>query len=322
MPPLQLSIIIVNFRTPGFVIDCLETLLPDLDRVDAKVVIVDNHSADDSAEIIQAWLMQHDIAGKALFVQSEHNAGFASGNNIGIKSCKARLYLLLNSDTLIRPGAIPIMLDTALRFPQAGLISPRLEWPDGTGQESCFRFPTPFSELIAASQTGLVAWCFSRYTVAWSVQTQIAHPQWTSFACVLIRDEVFQQLGLLDEGYFMYFEDVEFCHRVGQAGWEIVHNPKARVVHLRGGSSPVKKQTRLKKRVPRYFYESRTRYFYQAFGWLGFMSANLLWWAGRIISGIRQLLGRSDKAVIEGQWLDIWTNWRNPLKHYTLPNHE
>lgn len=319
LPPLQLSIVIVNFRTPKFVIDCLTTLLPELDGIDGRVVVVDNHSSDDSPEIIRAWLTQHDVAGKVLFVQSKHNSGFADGNNIGIKSCNARYYLLLNSDTLIRPGAIRIILDTAMRFPEAGLISPRLEWPDGAGQESCFRFLTPLSELIAAAQTGLIARWLSRYIVAWPVQTQIARPQWTSFACVLVRNEVFQQVGLLDDGYFMYFEDVEFCHRARKAGWEIVHNPEARVVHLRGGSSPVKKQTQLKKRVPRYFYESRTRYFYQTFGWLGLISANLLWWAGRIISGTRQLLGRSDKAAIEGQWLDIWTNWRNPLKHYTLP---
>lgn len=319
LPLLQLSIVIVNFRTPGFVIDCLKTLLPELDGIGGQVVVVDNHSADDSPEIIRAWLAQHDIAGKVLLVQSEHNSGFASGNNIGIKSCNARYYLLLNSDTLIRPGAIRIILDTAMRYPAAGLISPRLEWPDGTGQESCFRFMTPFSELISASQTGLIERLLSRYIVACPVQTQTARPQWTSFACVLVKDEVFQQVGLLDDGYFMYFEDAEFCHRARKAGWEIVHNPEARVVHLRGGSSPVKEQTRLKKRVPRYFYESRTRYFYQTCGWLGLTSANLLWWFGRAVSGTRQLLGRSDKAAIERQWLDIWTNWRNPLKHYTSP---
>jgi hypothetical protein len=151
------------------------------------------------------------------------------------------------------------------------------------------------------------------------VQTEIAWPQWTSFACVLIKDEVFQQIGLLDEGYFMYYEDVEFCHRANKAGWPIVHNPEARVVHLRGGSSSVKKQTKLKKRVPRYFYESRTRYYYQTYGWVGLTAANLLWWSGRTISKTRQIMGRSDKIAIEGQWLDIWTNWLNPLKPYTAP---
>jgi N-acetylglucosaminyl-diphospho-decaprenol L-rhamnosyltransferase len=319
LPLVQLSIVIVNFRTPVFVIDCLTTLLPELVGLDARVIIVDNNSADDSPEIITTWLKLHDVAGNVLFVQSEHNSGFASGNNIGIKSCPAQYYLLLNSDTLIRPNAIRIMLETAIRFPEAGLISPRLEWLDGKAQESCFRYPTPFSELIGASNTGLIAWLLNRYIVALPVQTEIARPQWTSFACVLVNSSVFQQIGLLDEGYFMYFEDVEYCYRARKAGWEIVHNPEARVVHLRGGSSPVKDQTRLKKRIAKYFYESRTRFFYQTCGWLGLTSANLLWWLGRVVSGTRQLLGRSDKAVNERQWLDIWTNWLNPLKHYDLP---
>lgn len=315
----SLSCVIVNYRTPYLVQDCLASLLPELDGMDAHVVVVDNYSGDNSSEVIRAWLDRHDAGGKVVFVQSAKNGGFAAGNNIGIKAQKAQYYLLLNSDTLIRPAAIRVILETALNFPEAGLISPRLEWPNGTGQESCFRFPSPFSELSDASDTGVIDRLLANYIVALPVQTQIAHPQWTSFASVLIKDDVFRQVGLLDEGYFMYFEDVEFCHRANKAGWSIVHNPEARVVHLRGGSSSVKKQTKLKKRVPRYFYASRTRYYYQTYGWLGLTAANLLWWTGRTISKARQLMGRSDKAAIEGQWLDIWTNWLNPFKPYTLP---
>ena len=316
---MLLSVVIVNFRTPKLVADCLDTLLPELVGMDARVVVVDNHSGDDSADIIRAWLGTHDAEDKVTFVQSDKNAGFAAGNNIGIKVHKAQQYLLLNSDTLVRPGAMRTLLDTARDYPDAGLVSPRLEWPDGAGQESCFRFPAPLSEFSSASKTGLIDRLLGKYIVALPVQTQIARPQWTSFACVLIKDEVFQKIGLLNEGYFMYYEDVEFCHRAGKAGWTIVHNPAARVAHLRGGSSPVKEQTRLKKRVPRYFYESRARYYYQVYGWSGLTAANLLWWLGRLVSGTRQLLGRSDKAAIEGQWLDIWTNWLDPLKSYTPP---
>jgi len=315
----QLSIVIVNYRTPKFVIDCLTTLLPELDGLDVRVVVVDNHSEDDSPVIIRAWLARHDVGGRVMVVESEHNSGFSGGNNTGIQSLNAHNYLLLNSDTLIRPGAIRIILDTAMRFPEAGLVSPRLEWPDGVGQESCFRFPTPFSELSSASQTGLVDRLLEKYIVALPVQTQIAWPQWTSFACVLVKDELLREVGLMDDGYFMYFEDIEYCHRARKAGWGIVHNPEARVVHLRGGSSPVKERTRLKQKLPKYYYESRTRYFYQTYGWLGLTSANLLWWLGRVVSGVRQLLGRSDKAAIEGKWLDIWINWLHPLKSYKSP---
>lgn len=314
-----LSCVIVNYRTPHYLINCLPGLLSEIEAIDASITIVDNKSGDDSVKTIREWISLNGVGHKVCVIESASNAGFAAGNNIGIKAHRAQYYLLINSDTLVRAGAIRAILDTAIKFPEAGVISPRLEWPDGAGQESCFQFPSPASELIAASQTGFVARCLNRYVVAWPVQKKIVRPQWTSFACVLVRHEVFQQVGLLDDGYFMYFEDVEFCLRARRAGWEIVHNPDAHVVHLRGGSSPVKERTRLKKRLPKYFYESRTRYFHQAFGWFGLTGANLLWWAGRSMSGTRQLLGRTDKSAIQGQWLDIWTNWLHPLKRYTAP---
>lgn len=314
-----LSIVIINYRTPKLLTDCLKTLLPDLKDIDARIVIVDNYSNDDSSLYIKKWITENDTESKVVFVQSNINAGFAAGNNIGIKALEANYYLLLNSDTLVRKGSIHTILDTVKLYPKAGLISPRLEWPDGEGQESCFRFHNPLSEFIRAAQTGFIDRLLNRFIVALPVQTQIINSEWTSFACVLVRSEVFQQIGMLDEGYFMYFEDAEFCHRAYKSGWKIVHNPDVRIVHLRGGSSPVKENAKLKKRLPLYYYESRARYFYQLYGWFGLTLANVFWSLGRVISKARQLLGRDDKAVSEKQWLDIWANWLHPLRIYTHP---
>lgn len=314
-----LAIVVVNYKTPEFVTDCMSTLLPELENLKAKVVIVDNNSGDDSSTVIKNWLAEHDKAGVVLFVQSHFNGGFAAGNNIGIKAIRADYYLMLNSDTLVRKGSIQRLLDTALAHPEAGIISPRLEWPDERGQESCFVYPSPFSELMLAAQTGAIDRILGKYIVAMPLQSQLAYPDWTSFACALVPAEVFQQLGLLDEGYFMYFEDTEFCHRVKKAGWQIIHNPEARVVHLRGGSSPVKQRTLQKKRLPSYYYESRTRLFFQISGYWGLIAANLMWHLGRILSLGRQALGRQDKAAVEKQWRDIWTNCSRPLGQYTHP---
>lgn len=315
----ELTVVILNYRTPQYVTDCLVTLLPELSDLNAQVVVVDNDSRDGSAETISRWINSHAAEGVVKVLCSSTNLGFASGNNQGIRMYSSRYYLLLNSDTLVRPDAIATLIQTANSFPQAGLFSPRLEWPDGKGQESCFRFHTPFSELIAASKTGIIERFLQQYVIAMPVHETLASPQWTSFACVLIRAEVFREVGLLDEGYFMYFEDVEYCHRARQAGWRVVHNPAARVVHLRGGSSPVKERARQNRRLPKYFYESRARFFFQCYGWPGLTAANLLWWAGYAVSRSRQMLGRSDKAAIERQWLDIWTNWLRPMKAFTIP---
>lgn len=317
---IDLTIVIINYRTANMVIDCLETLLPQLDNESSRVSLIDNDSGDGSDKIIKAWIEEHDKNSLVNFIKSESNLGFSGGNNIGINTIESDYYLLLNSDTLLRKDSIKKLLNTASRHKDAGLISPRLEWPDGTGQESCFRFHTPISELLGAAQTGFIDRIFKNTKVALPVQTKIIYPEWTSFACVLIRHEVLQKIGLMDDGYFMYFEDAEFCFRTRKAGWKILHDPSASVVHLRGGSSPVKENTKLKKRLPKYYYESRARYFYQLYGWSGLTLANILWSSGRLISITRQIFGRPDKAVSEKQWLDIWTNWLDPLKNYIPPS--
>src|SRR5262249_47653120 len=139
--------------------------------------------------------------------------------------------------TIVRPDAISVLLQTAERYPETGVVSPRLEWPDGTPQESCFRDLSPISEFIDAARTGPITAALKRFDVPLPVSDTLVRPQWTAFACVLVPHQLLQQIGLLDDHFFMYFEDVEFCRRTRKAGWEIIHNPQAKVIHLRDGSS-------------------------------------------------------------------------------------
>jgi GT2 family glycosyltransferase len=314
-----LLVVIVNYRTPDLVIQCLKALLPELKGTDAKVVVVDNNSQDDSCEMIQNWISNDCHTKMVSIISSQDNCGFSGGNNVGIKKFEAQFYLLLNSDTYVRKGAISRMLDTAVKYPDAGIISPRLEWPSGEGQESCFRFHSPISEFARAAQTGVIDRLLIKYLVPLHLKDEISEPQWTSFACVLIKRKVFCNVGLLDDGYFMYFEDIEFCHRALKSGWKVLNDYRARVVHLRGGSSPVKARANARKRLPRYYYESRTRYFCQVFGWSGLILANILWMLGRVISISRQFTGRHDKKVIALEWRDIWINCISPYQPYTHP---
>lgn len=318
---IELAIIIVNYKTPSLLIDCLSGLLPELEHMNAIVTVVDNHSGDGSVNQISQWLAEHDLLKKVIVIESPSNSGFSGGNNLGIKSVNANYYLLLNSDTLIRPGAIKTLVEKTMRIPKAGLISPCLEWPDGNQQESCFNYHTPVSEFIGSAKTGLITKLFRNFIVAQPISDRPQSYNWVSFACVMVKAEVFKTIGLIDEGYFMYFEDVEFCHRAKQAGWEIMYEPSAHVVHLRGGSSPLKARAKLHKRLPRYFYESRTRFFFQTYGRVGLLSANLLWTLGWAISSLRALLSASYTSDIsEKQWRDIWINFLNPLKPYIHPD--
>jgi N-acetylglucosaminyl-diphospho-decaprenol L-rhamnosyltransferase len=309
---VDLAVVIVNYKTADLAIQCLNSLLGQLVEANARGVVIDNASHDGSVDRIRDWLAAHDRDDRVALIESATNAGFSGGNNIGIRAIDAEYYLLLNSDTIVRPRAIAVMLETARNHHRAGMISPRLEWPDGTPQESCFRFPSPLSELIGTARTGPITTILKKFVVPLPPSDTIIKPQWTSFACVLLRHEMIDEVGLMDEGFFMYFEDVEYCRRAYKAGWEIVHSPQARVVHLRGGSSPVKQRTLERRQLPPYYYASRSRYFYLAYGWAGLTFANVLWHVGRCVSKCRELVARRERGASEGEWRDIWTNWRQP----------
>ena len=143
-------------------------------------------------------------------------------------------FLLLNADTIMRPGALASLLEAAEARPDVGIVSPRLEWPDGEGQPSCFRDWRPSDEFLIAARTGVFSELFGRSGIALPVLDSPAEVEWTSFACALIRWDVLQEVGVLDDGFFLYYDDPDYCRRARQAGWKVLHWPAARVVHLRG----------------------------------------------------------------------------------------
>ncbi len=302
---MHCAIIIINYRTPELVINCLNSLEDQIEHERWRVTVVDNCSQDNSLSLLKEAIDEKGWTWVEI-ITTPYNGGFAYGNNFGIRYITADYYLLLNSDTIVRPYAIKLLLDAMQKYPKAGIVSPRLEWPDGTPQISCFRFHSPISELIASAGTGFITSLFNKYTIPLPLPEQPITPEWTSFACVLIRKEIFEEVGMLDEGYFMYFEDVDFCRRVTAKGWTILHCPSARVVHLRGYSSELKTQQREKKRLPAYYYQSRSRYYQQFFGKPGWLVANLCWMAGRSISKLREVFTRKDRTVVLHATRDIW----------------
>lgn len=312
---VALNIVIVNYRTPDLVIGCLESLAPELELISAsfgepRVAVVDNDSGDDSVSLLSQWRDQQSpsIQERIQILPSKVNGGFAAGNNLGIQAQPADYQLLLNSDTIVRAGSILTLLKNLSRKQKVGLMGPRLEFLDGYPQESCFRDQGIISEFLRGAQLDLAFRVFHKKVVAIPVDeaTQTAI-DWTSFACVLIRSAVFADIGLMDEKYFMYFEDSEFCARARRAGWLVEHEPDARVVHLRGGSSSVKRRSAQKKRLPAYFYESRSRYFVQSGGLITLALANVAWLLGRGLCQVKRLFGKPADGAIKREWLDIWT---------------
>ena len=215
---MRLSIIILNYRTPELTIDCLASLNGQLEADQEQTVVVDNASGDDSSERIEAAIRQHGWSTWARVLHAPRNEGFAAGNNLAIRETDADYYLLLNSDTIVPPDTIRGLLQTASDHPEAGLIGPSCEEGDGRWSPSCFRDFHPVSELVEAAATGPVTRMLSRYDVQQGTVDKPQAVDWIGFACVLIRREVLQQVGMLDESFFMYFEDADYCRRRDSAG--------------------------------------------------------------------------------------------------------
>jgi len=316
---LRLAVVIINYRSYDLLMDCLGSLEGELEPGRDMVVVVDNASGDGSADQIAQVLSERRWGSWVQLERSEINGGFAYGNNVGIKAVSADHYLLLNSDTLVRPGAIEKLLKAMGDRSEAGIVSPRLEWPDGGAQSSCFYYQSPIKELLSAAATGPVSKLFGNRDHALAIRDEPMLTPWTSFACVMIRKQVIDQVGLLDEDYFMYYEDDDYCRRTTGAGWDILNWPDAHVVHLRGGSGPVKKLTAQRKRRPKYLYASRARYFAKFYGRPGLWAANLLWHLGRVIALARELIGHKKPHACKMQWRDIWINGWDPLKRPMIP---
>jgi GT2 family glycosyltransferase len=302
----KLAVVIINYKTVEMTKACVHSVL--LDPIpDLQVVVVDNDSGDGSGEALCNWVKDEALS-QVNVVLSERNLGFSGGNNLGIRQVEADNYLLLNSDTLVRPGALQTLINATVNFPDAGLITPRLEWEDGTPQESCFRFHRPPCEMIHSARTGAITKLLSSFEVPLRVSESVSFPEWSSFACILIRKSVLDQVGPMDEGFFLYFEDVDYCLRARQAGWKVMHTPAARVVHFRGGSSSVKRRVSERMRLPAYYYASRNRYYRKHYGLSGPIRANLYWCLGRVVSFLREKLGNTEPHICRKQGTDIWRN--------------
>jgi GT2 family glycosyltransferase len=318
---MDLCVVILNYRRASMTLEALGSLEGDLaGRADRCAVVVDNASDDGSADALERQIEERGWSGWARVVRSPVNGGFAAGNNLGVRAVDAAAYLLLNSDARVRPGAVDELLRARDEHPAAGMIGPRLEDPDGTPQQSCFRYRTPISEMLEAAGTGILDRLLHRWVVARPVSESPVEAPWVSFACILVRREVVERIGPMDERYFMYFEDIDYARHARAEGWTVLHWPAARVVHLRGGTSSVKGARSERRRVPAYYYQSRSRYFAKFYGGrAGLWLTNMLWLLGRSVAKARELIGGKAPHACVGEWRDNWINALRPLRRPGLP---
>lgn len=303
-------VVIVNYRTADLTIDCLESLIPERQRVPGmRVVVTDNASGDESVARIEKFLATRRVNHFMEFVPLPKNGGFAYGNNAAIDPALASNHppdyvLLLNPDTVIYPHAIAELLKFAEARPKVGICGSRLEYPDGEVQCSAFRFPCMLGEFESTIRFGPVSKLLSKSRIAPPIPAENKTADWLAGASMLIRREVFEQIGSLDPAYFMYFEEVDFCLRAYRHGWECWYVPASRVVHLVGQASGVTDIKVKAKRRPAYWFESRRRYFVRNHGWLYCLGCDLSTLLGLAAWRIRCLIQRKPNPDPPHLWVD------------------
>ncbi len=287
---LRLAIVIVSWNTAQLLRQCLLTLKTELVRSglsdsNCAVFVIDNDSSDGSAELVAnefPW---------AKLTANQQNVGFAAANNQALNMVSAEYILLLNPDTEVKAGALSTLIQFLDNHPKAAVVAPQLLNSDGSVQRSCRAFPS-FSgmlfELLGLSRLMPSVKKFREYKMLdWEHddERQVDQPEG---ACLLIRSTVFDQVGRLDEGYFMLFEEVDWCYSVKQAGWEIWFTPTAQVLHHYGQSI---KQVKVKmilsshRGLYRFWYKHyrNGRWYLDAFAYAGLMSLAYLRIAAHLI---------------------------------------
>jgi N-acetylglucosaminyl-diphospho-decaprenol L-rhamnosyltransferase len=295
---MRLLIVIANYRVAHLTIDCLHSLAGEVGSVpDTHVAVCENGTGDDSAERIQRAITANHWDSWCTLTAVSPNLGFTGGNNVilrpSLQSADPPQYiLLLNADTIVQPHALKTMVDFMDQSPQVGIAGSGQEYPDGTPQRSAFRFHSPLGEFEGSLNIGLVTWLLNRWAVAIPIPHQICDVDWVSGAAMIIRRKVFQDIGLLDEGYYTHFEDIDFCFNARKAGWRVCYVPTSRIVHLVGQSTGI--TIKNPKRLPPYFFQARRRYFLKNHGPLNAALAD----AGRIIGlalwQLRVVFGKLD----------------------------
>lgn len=273
MSGFDLSIVIVSYNTRNLLRACLESLPAGCGELSYEVFVVDNCSADGSPEMVR------DLFPSVHLIANQRNLGFAAANNQALVSCSGYCVLMLNSDTVVEPGALEQLVHFMVRHPKLGYCGPQLLNPDGTHQVSARRFPTPLSGFLGgcgwANKHTASRHCLNLHALFGTDRPFQADA--LSGACLMIRREVLQQVGLLDSGYFMYFEETQLCHRMLHAGFPGWYCPLGRVTHWGGQSVGVAAAGKpFGGDHPYYWLKSRRRYMRFAYGWSGMLTAELL----------------------------------------------
>ena len=306
-------VVIVNYKVAARVIDCLTSLEPQIaDYGNAQVLVVDNDSQDGSFEAIRNHVAEKELNDWVTVLASDKNGGYAYGNNVGIgpaieAESGAEYFWLLNPDTIAKDNALSGLVDFLQKHPEAGICGSALENEDGSDCSICFRFPNIFSEFERSIRLGFVTKLLSKWKVPIEMGNQEEMVDWLPGASFMIRRSVFETIGLLDDEYFLYYEETDFCLNAKKKGWQCWYVPSSKVMHVAGestGLAGIGIKEKRPKRLPQYLFDSRMRYFLKNHGVIYTFFADVLWIAGLSLWRIRRAVQR----LPDNDPIDIWAD--------------
>lgn len=285
--------LILNYRTAEMSLEAAETAVRAMDGVAGEIMIIDNDSQDGSLEFLTRAATERgwDATGRVHVRPSGWNGGFGAGNNFGMRAGlstgEAPDYVfLLNSDAMSDPDAIRILRDFLEAHPEAGMAGSFVHGPDGEPHNTAFRFPTIAGEFEASARTGIFTRLFRNRVIPMPIPEDTAEADWVAGAAVMMRRTMLDEIGLFDETYFLYFDETDLSLRAKRAGWKIWYVPESRVEHIGGATTGSK----IWKRTPQYWFDSRLHYFRKNYGVAYFVAATLARIAGHGVYGLRRLI--------------------------------
>ncbi len=225
---MDLSIIILNYKAKGLVKQCLKGIKLLNLALNYEIIVVDNHSGDSCVEMIKQYFPHVKL------IESDKNRGFAAGNNLGLKEAQGKYVMILNPDITILEGAIEKMHEFMETNESVGVCGPKLINPDGTVQMSCYHFPKFMVPIYRRTFLGNLPWAkknLHHYLMKDWDHNANREVDWLLGACLLVRRLAIDQVGLMDERFFLYFEDVDWCRRFWQAGFKVYYLAEAEMVH-------------------------------------------------------------------------------------------
>ena len=268
---MRLLVVIVSYRVTDLTIDCLRSLSGEIARMPgARVALCENGSGGDASERLRRAIAENGWDSWVDLTAIYPNRGFTGGNNAVIRPSlqsddPPEYVLLLNADTTVQEHALDALVSFMDAHPKAGIAGSKLVSPAGTVEGTPFRFPGIATELDRGLNLGFVTKLLSPWGSVLPKQDGPFRAGWVSGASLILRRAVLEQVGLLDEGLYTYFDDADICLRATRAGWEIWYVPESQVVHLGGATTGVASH-RPPSRLPPYWYQARRRFFLKNYG--------------------------------------------------------